>query len=127
MAEHVSMVGYTRVSKADGSQVHHLQHDALIAAGVDPKRIYKDSMSGTRDSRPGLREYLDQRLRARSHKAELTTVAQVSDLERRLEDVVHDFIEPLYERFDGYRPSIDLVANQLSELKRQPGFGARGG
>ena len=33
---------------------HHLQHDALIAAGVDPKRIYKDSISGTRDSRPGL-------------------------------------------------------------------------
>ena len=54
MAENVSMVGYTRVSKADGSQVHHLQHDALIAAGVDPKRIYKDSISGTRDSRPGL-------------------------------------------------------------------------
>lgn len=54
MAENVSMVGYTRVSKADGSQVHHLQHDALIAAGVDPKRIYKDNISGTRDSRPGL-------------------------------------------------------------------------
>ncbi len=54
MAENVSMIGYTRVSKADGSQVHHLQHDALIAAGVDPKRIYKDSISGTRDSRPGL-------------------------------------------------------------------------
>lgn len=54
MAENVSMVGYTRVSKADGSQVHHLQHDALVAAGVDPKRIYKDSISGTRDSRPGL-------------------------------------------------------------------------
>jgi DNA invertase Pin-like site-specific DNA recombinase len=54
MAENVSMIGYTRVSKADGSQVHHLQHDALVAAGVDPKRIYKDSISGTRDSRPGL-------------------------------------------------------------------------
>jgi DNA invertase Pin-like site-specific DNA recombinase len=51
MAENVSMMGYTRVSKADGSQVHHLQHDALIAAGVDPKRIYKDSISGTQDSR----------------------------------------------------------------------------
>lgn len=54
MAETVSMIGYTRVSKADGSQVHHLQHDALIAAGVDPKRIYQDSISGARDSRPGL-------------------------------------------------------------------------
>lgn len=54
MAENVSMIGYTRVSKADGSQVHHLQHDALIAAGVNPKRIYQDSISGARDSRPGL-------------------------------------------------------------------------
>jgi DNA invertase Pin-like site-specific DNA recombinase len=54
MAENVSMIGYTRVSKADGSQVHHLQHDALIAAGVDPKRIYQDSISGARDCRPGL-------------------------------------------------------------------------
>lgn len=54
MAKDVSMIGYTRVSKADGSQVHHLQHDALIAAGVDPKRIYQDSISGARDSRPGL-------------------------------------------------------------------------
>ena len=54
MAENVSMIGYTRVSKADGSQVHHLQHDALIAAGVDPKRINQDSISGARDSRPGL-------------------------------------------------------------------------
>ena len=54
MPENASMIGYTRVSKADGSQVHHLQHDALIAAGVDPKRIYQDSISGARDSRPGL-------------------------------------------------------------------------
>lgn len=54
MAENVSMIGYTRVSKADGSQVHHLQHDALIAAGVDPKRIYQVSISGARDCRRGL-------------------------------------------------------------------------
>ena len=54
MAENVSMIGYTRVSKADGRQVHDLQRDALIAAGVDPKRIYQDSISGARDCRPGL-------------------------------------------------------------------------
>jgi hypothetical protein len=29
MAENVSMIGYTRVSKADGRQVHDLQRDAL--------------------------------------------------------------------------------------------------
>jgi hypothetical protein len=54
MPENVSMIGYARVSKADGSQVHHLQHDALIAAGVRCKRNYWDSISGARDSRPGL-------------------------------------------------------------------------
>jgi DNA invertase Pin-like site-specific DNA recombinase len=54
MAENVSMIRYTRVSKADGRQVHDLQFDALIAAGVDPKRIYQDSISGARDCRPGL-------------------------------------------------------------------------
>ena len=32
MAENVSMIGYTRVSKADGRQVHDLQCDALIGA-----------------------------------------------------------------------------------------------
>jgi len=30
------LIGYTRVSKADGSQATHLQRDALTAAGVDP-------------------------------------------------------------------------------------------
>ena len=31
------LIGYMRVSKADGSQVLDLQHDALIEAGVRPK------------------------------------------------------------------------------------------
>ncbi|PNP96710.1 transposon DNA-invertase [Sphingobium sp. SA916] len=47
-------MGYARVSKADGSQVHDLQRDALIAAGVDPNHIYEDAASGRRDRRPGL-------------------------------------------------------------------------
>ena len=48
------LVGYVRVSKADGSQVTDLQRDALRAAGVDPKHIYEDTTSGKRDDRPGL-------------------------------------------------------------------------
>lgn len=46
--------GYARVSKADGSQVHDLQRDALIAAGVDPEHLYEDAASGRLDKRPGL-------------------------------------------------------------------------
>jgi len=48
------LVGYMRVSKADGSQVLDLQRDALIAAGVEPERLYEDHASGKRDDRPGL-------------------------------------------------------------------------
>lgn len=48
------LIGYARISKADGSQVLDLQHDALIAAGVDPDNIYDDKASGKRDDRPAL-------------------------------------------------------------------------
>src|SRR5690349_735355 len=48
------LVGYMRVSKADGSQVTHLQRDALLASGVDARHLYEDTTSGKRDDRPGL-------------------------------------------------------------------------
>lgn len=48
------LVGYARVSKADGSQVTDLQRDALLSAGVDAAHIYEDTTSGKRDDRPGL-------------------------------------------------------------------------
>src|SRR3954447_25801580 len=48
------LVGYVRVSKADGSQVTDLQRDALLAAGVDARHLYEDAVSGKRDDRPGL-------------------------------------------------------------------------
>lgn len=49
------LIGYMRVSKSDGSQLLDLQRDALLEAGVDPKRMYKDLASGRKDDRPGLR------------------------------------------------------------------------
>lgn len=48
------LVGYVRVSKADGSQVSDLQKDALMAGGVDPAHVYDDAASGRQDDRPGL-------------------------------------------------------------------------
>ena len=48
------LIGYVRVSKADGSQTLAPQRDALLAAGVDPSRIYEDLASGRHDARPGL-------------------------------------------------------------------------
>jgi len=48
------LIGYIRVSKADGSQGLDLQRDALLAAGVKPSQLYEDQASGKKDDRPGL-------------------------------------------------------------------------
>ena len=48
------LIGYVRVSKSDGTQTLAPQRDALLAAGVDPERIYEDLASGRSDARPGL-------------------------------------------------------------------------
>ena len=52
------LVGYMRVSKADGSQTTDPQRDALVEAGVDDERLYEDKASGHLDDRPGLAECL---------------------------------------------------------------------
>jgi DNA invertase Pin-like site-specific DNA recombinase len=48
------LIGYVRVSKADGSQALDLQVDALVASGVPNNRIYQDRVSGKTAERPGL-------------------------------------------------------------------------
>lgn len=49
-----TLIGYARVSKADGSQLHDLQRDALAQAGVEADNVYEDAASGKKDDRPGL-------------------------------------------------------------------------
>ena len=48
------LVGYMRVSKADGSQTTDLQRDALLAEGVDAEALYEDRASGKKEDRPEL-------------------------------------------------------------------------
>ena len=48
------LVGYMRVSKADGSQSLDLQRDAFAQEGIEPGSIYEDMASGKSDDRPGL-------------------------------------------------------------------------
>src|SRR4051812_50045282 len=48
------LLGYARISKADGSQALAPQKDVLLAAGVGPGHLYEDRASGKRDDRPGL-------------------------------------------------------------------------
>jgi DNA invertase Pin-like site-specific DNA recombinase len=51
-------IGYGRISTAD--QNPDLQRDALQAAGVEPRRIYVDTMSGALAKRPALDRALEQ-------------------------------------------------------------------
>jgi DNA invertase Pin-like site-specific DNA recombinase len=48
------LIGYMRVSKADGSQTTDLQRDALLKTGVGKQHLYEDYASGKNDNRPGL-------------------------------------------------------------------------
>lgn len=48
------LVGYMRVSKADGSQTTNLQRDALLTAGIEVHSLYEDKASGKKDDRPHL-------------------------------------------------------------------------
>jgi len=53
------LIGYMRVSSENERQVFDLQYDALIQEGIDPRNIYQDKVSGTRDNREGLQKALD--------------------------------------------------------------------
>ncbi len=53
------LIGYMRASEAEGGQALDLQRQALLAAGVDPARLYEDRASGKRDGRPGLEACLE--------------------------------------------------------------------
>ena len=55
----VMLVGYARISKEGSDQTTDLQRDALIGAGVDPRHLFEDHLSGSRDNRPALNSALD--------------------------------------------------------------------
>src|SRR5262245_37505398 len=83
------LIGYMRVSKADGSPVLDLQRDALLAAGVTQRHLYSDTASGKNDDRPGLGACL-QALR----EGDTLVVWKLDRLGRSLRhlvNVVHDF------------------------------------
>jgi DNA invertase Pin-like site-specific DNA recombinase len=52
------LVGYMRVSTDGDRQVLDLQHDALLAAGVDERHLFEDHASGSRGDRTGLAKAL---------------------------------------------------------------------
>jgi DNA invertase Pin-like site-specific DNA recombinase len=91
------LLGYMRVSKADGSQVLDLQRDALLAAGVTPDRLYEDLASGRHDARPGL----DACLKA-LHPGDTLVVWKLDRLGRNLRHLV-TLVEDLRHRKVGFK------------------------
>jgi DNA invertase Pin-like site-specific DNA recombinase len=91
------LIGYMRVSKADGSQSLDLQRDALIVAGVNSKNMYDDHASGKKDDRPGLNACL-KALR----KDDVLIVWKLDRLGRDLRHLVN-LIHDLTERSIGLK------------------------
>lgn len=90
-------LGYVRVSKADGSQVHDLQLDAMKVAKVNKKNIYTDTTTGSKDDRPGLEACL-KALR----KEDTLVVWKLDRLGRSLRHLINT-VEELAERGVGFK------------------------
>jgi DNA invertase Pin-like site-specific DNA recombinase len=91
------LVGYMRISKADGTQSLDLQRDALRAAGVAVDAIYDDQASGKLADRPGLAACL-KALRA----GDVLVVWKLDRLGRSLAHLV-DTVTALNERDVGLK------------------------
>jgi DNA invertase Pin-like site-specific DNA recombinase len=86
------LVGYMRVSKADGSQSTDLQRDALVAAGVGPGQLYEDKASGKKDDRPELAACL-KALRDNEDTLMVWKLDRLGRNLRHLVNIVHDLTE----------------------------------
>ena len=91
------LVGYMRVSKADGTQTLDLQRDALQVAGVETCHIYEDRASGKTEARPGL-EALKKALR----EGDTLVVWKLDRLGRDLRDLVNTVYD-LTQRGIGFK------------------------
>ncbi|PWE20365.1 transposon DNA-invertase [Aliarcobacter skirrowii] len=91
------LIGYARVSKADGSQVLDLQMDALKNAGVKDENIYFDKISGTKEQRDGL----DNCLKA-LREDDILVVYKLDRLGRSLKHLILT-IEDLIKRKIGFK------------------------
>ena len=94
------LIGYARVSKADGSQSLDLQRDA------HPANLYHDFASGVREDRPGL----DNCLRA-LRKGDILVVWKLDRLGRNLAHLVHT-VQDLSARGVGLR----VLAGQGAQI-----------
>ncbi len=100
------LIGYARVSKADGSQVLDLQRDALMQAGVSPQHLYEDRASGKQDDRPHLAACL-KGLR----QGDILVVWKLDRLGRNLRHLVNT-VQDLVDRGVGFK----VLSGQGAEI-----------
>ena len=92
------LIGYMRISKADGSQLVDLQRDALLSASVQEDRLYFDAKSGSRyDNRPGLISCLKA-----LQPGNILVIWKLDRLGRSLKDLIN-IVEDLNERKIGLK------------------------
>ena len=91
------LIGYARISKADGSQSLDLQRDALREAGVSDDAIYEDQASGQREDRPGLAAFLKA-----ARQGDVIVAWRLDRLGRNLRHLVN-LVQDLNDRDIGIR------------------------
>ena len=118
------LIGYARISKADGSQSLDLQRDALREAGVSADAIYEDQASGQREDRPGLAAFLKA-----ARQGDVIVVWRLDRLGRNLRHLVN-LVQDLNDRDIGIRvlagqgASLDTTtARRKVGLRALRGFG----
>jgi DNA invertase Pin-like site-specific DNA recombinase len=90
----VKNFGYVRVSTS--RQVHDRQDDALRDVGIAAEDIYRDTITGTRFSRPGLDELIGavgkdgHRSGGLARESDTITVASLDRLGRSLSEIVKE-------------------------------------
>lgn len=101
------LIGYMRISKADGSQVLDLQKDALLSAGVDEDRIYSDTQSGSRfDNRLGLIACLKS-----LQPSNTLVIWKLDRLGRSLKDLVN-----IVEELNGREIGLKVLTGQGAQI-----------
>ena len=102
----------------DGSQVFNLQHDALVAAGVEVARLYQDRASGKTDDRPGLEACLKS-----LREDDTLIVWKLDRLGRNLRHLVNT-VHDLMQRKVGFRVLTGQGANiDTTTVSRRLVFG----
>ena len=91
------LIGYMRVSSDSDRQNTNLQRDALVAAGVDPRHLFEDYASGSKDDRDGLEKMLKF-----VHPGDVLVVWKLDRLGRSLSHLL-TIVTSLKEKKAGFR------------------------